>query len=599
MNSIIYLLVMLLFWGVFKFIDPMGLESATKQSSATMFNAISAPFYGMSSDATHRNVAVVAITDHTLDAYDTSFPFEYKRHIDTLNRILDAHPAAIFVDLRMMYERPGESLDEFRPVIQRAKDMGVPLLFGRGDDGNDQPDLPEPLIHSEGYTAGIRAEGGAYPLIHEPEEEGGKKAKHEPETHEEGPPISGNAAYDLYSRLCQDGWGGRCPGFRPQDFRSPMIIQWGLKPDPAQHMVSQLDDYWQVRCQTQQFLGCGRLGMAMSLGFHYTFRYRTPGKYVFAFYPLEIGAEQLGQRGLGTPEGSPALGSLLQGRAVFYGTDLRDQHDDTYIPMLGRVPGVIVHAMAFDNLVVYGKRYFHEPGEFICLDWAEIAELVLWMGFALYMVVRRQWPLYDRQKLRSWPGLRLCIYHGQRLLAHARRYLAHVHQKSFPVVDSIVTFRWYWTRFFVLFSVAICLWLIDLVQRGTTHGLGNLVGAYFLLAMLFMVTWACPIVISMKKPAQPTQGKPEEKRESSYLANLILLATLAAIGFVLNGDGPRWPNADWIGLLLLRLATQEAAEPGGFVAWFSNVVGGGGRLLSDWGRGWMNRVLTIFHKREI
>lgn len=573
------------FWALFKFIDPLGLETATKRASATIFNAISAPFYGMSSDMTHRHVAVVAINDVTLHEFATSYPLAYSFHIRTLNQILDAHPAAIFVDLRMQNELTGQSLNDFRPVIQRAKDMGVPLLFGRGDDGAGDPPLPEPLTQSQGYTEGIEEASGAYPLIVEHE---GRDAE------EEGPPVSANAAYDLYSRLCgRDGWGGRCPGFRPEDFKLPMIIQWGIEPDPAQHLVSDLSGFWQVRCQAApdwlpadirrnaaarhigrvaRRLRCGRLGTTLALGWHYTFGHQSPGKYAFAFYPLTIGAEQLDTRPDGTPDTAPPMLSLLKGRAVFYGTDLRDQHDDVYIPAIGRVPGAVAHAMAFDNLAVYGRRYFHEPAEAHWLDSAELAELAIWICFALYMTIRReQWQTgtHDlaQRALHSmaahtpqWCAIRL-----HRLENAMRTYVA----------DGTSMRRKVRLRVCMILLTAAALFAFDMWQRGTMRGAANLLGAYGLLVLLLVVTWATPV-----------------KGEPTYVRKVLILASIAAIGFVLNGDGPRWPNADWIGLVLLQLATQETSEETGFVAWASNLLS---RLL-DTGRDYAKSRTTHIGK---
>lgn len=43
-GNIVYFVGIIIFWVLFKFLDPLGIETATKQSSAAFFDAIEAPF---------------------------------------------------------------------------------------------------------------------------------------------------------------------------------------------------------------------------------------------------------------------------------------------------------------------------------------------------------------------------------------------------------------------------------------------------------------------------------------------------------------------------------------------------------------------------
>jgi hypothetical protein len=47
---------MIAFWVVFKLLDPISLETATKQSSSEFFFALTAPFYGRREDEAQRKL---------------------------------------------------------------------------------------------------------------------------------------------------------------------------------------------------------------------------------------------------------------------------------------------------------------------------------------------------------------------------------------------------------------------------------------------------------------------------------------------------------------------------------------------------------------
>ncbi|MDT8871641.1 CHASE2 domain-containing protein [Komagataeibacter rhaeticus] len=152
---------------LFKLLDPLAMESATKQSSARFLAGLSDAFYGMQDSPARDRISVVEVTDKDLSGeyFATTWPLTYARHAEVIDRMLDAGPAAIMVDIRFNAERAGESLqDTFGPVIARAKRMGVPLFFARGQLGGGYDDLPEPLTQSQ-IINGWKMPAGFYPLL--------------------------------------------------------------------------------------------------------------------------------------------------------------------------------------------------------------------------------------------------------------------------------------------------------------------------------------------------------------------------------------------------------------------------------------------------
>ncbi|MBS1051757.1 CHASE2 domain-containing protein [Gluconobacter japonicus] len=556
----VYVLVMMMFFFIYKCLDPLGLETATKQTSAVLFNAITTPFYGMGSLETHKRVAVVEISDPTLDHFGTAFPLSYSRHASILNHILDGQPAAIFVDFRMMREQPGESFETFRPVLDRARNMRIPILFARGEAGHEQSELPQQLRAWQVYSNGLEA-SGAYPLFEEEGEKASLEKKNEAGKKE---PEPVNPAWAFYSTLCHTTWTDRCGNISPADFSSPMIIHWGLHADPAQSLVSDQSEFWQNDCADHPILHCTRLGAALRLGVAYLFFHTIGGDRQFAFYPLVIGAEQLSHSALNAPPRSPALSSLLAGRAVFYGSDIRDQHDDTNIPLLGRMPGVVVHAMAFDNLVTYGRRYFHEPSDDHSIfgfrpDRAELLEGAIWFLFGIRGAFRRKdpsghTPHFPAPFLQNFR--KNCSENGlfQDFLTSLR--------DSRPL------------RVTLCAMAALIMISLAASRNFTMQTLPNLIGIWLCISALFIGTWGL-------KPRQTPE--PGEAAERSLISQLFFLGSLSAIGFTLNQTVFRWPDADWIGLLLLWFATsdngEEAEERNKFVEPICKAINGAADFL--------------------
>ncbi|NVN43019.1 CHASE2 domain-containing protein [Asaia siamensis] len=525
---LVYVIAMMIFFIIYKVLDPLGLESATKQTSAGLFNALTTPFYGAQSPDTHRHVAVVEVNDASLKRFGTAFPLSYARHIAILNQILDAHPAAIFVDFRMMRELPGETLESFAPLIARAHSMKVPLLFARGEAGDQQPALPPILRPLQVYSNGLET-SGSYPLMEE-----GMEARETGEA-----PVAVNPAWALYDTLCHQAWSTRCGDVQEEAFTRPMVIRWGLSSDPAQDIVSDQSDYWQNGCAIWNEGPCARLTAASRLALTYLFLHSRGSERQFAFYPLVIGAEQLGHSGRGTPSGSPALATLLADRAVFYGSDIRDQHDDSMIPLLGRVPGVVTHAMAFDNLVTYGARYFHEPPEmgqigWLRLDKAELLEALIWLVCSVALVMRMK-PAQQKEQFD--------------VLAASGAQNNHKHHARTSIRKRAVACA----------LGAFLVVAIPSLQSATQVMLIDQFIIWLFVTFLFLGAWALPM-------ARAARAEKEEK-ERGLLSQLCFLASLSAIGFALNEAGPRWPNADWIGLLLLWLAAgvEEEEERNRFV----------------------------------
>ena len=117
--------LMIGFWVVFSFLDPVAIERATRESSDAFAMSVTAPLYGSHVPPAQRHVAVVEIDDNSLTAFKETWPLKYASHAAILRSILNAGAAGVMVDIRFAAEREGQSLSAFKPAIDLARERGV------------------------------------------------------------------------------------------------------------------------------------------------------------------------------------------------------------------------------------------------------------------------------------------------------------------------------------------------------------------------------------------------------------------------------------------------------------------------------------------
>ena len=356
--------------------------------------------------------------------------------------------------------------------------------------------MPPPLTNSATLTAWKGK--NIYRLLVTPEEEHGENA------HSRAQPT---AAFDLYERLCGKHAFEECPAHVEREaFEEPMIVRWGTRFDPAQNLVT---DVQGTGCYDVGSSEVARLRTAIWGGLHSLFpRFRASARQG-CFYALTIGAKQLDDLGAD----GRAISDLLAGRVVFLGVDLRGEKDYTEVPVLGEVPGVHVHAMAFDNLLTYGTGYFHEPREItvagITGNVAELVGLIAWLLIVAIGV---------------WQGLR----------AESAKHP--------PRAASWRAGAWV--------TVAICGTACGAAVLGgwRQDNPGLIVLQFSVLAAYVAAAWAL------------FQRSKNAGRALKWLARLLLIFGFIAVVFALNEVFLHWPTADWIGFVFLYLALVEAQE---------------------------------------
>lgn len=336
------------------FLDPFGLSNATRSYSQDVLNRLFSPFYP--SDG-HDSMAVALLRDEDLARFtrpsERDWPAPMAFHAKVLAAILRYQPKAVFVDLLFLDEVPDAQFAALARMARRYKARKVGLLFVGASErlnASDRTplrqeslaaprpgDLPLPLMEKL-RTPTPSAVTPKLSLL-----------AADPDTNIEI--VAGTVApedgvlrsYPLSSRLRD---GRRAPSAASQlyelwteeDFPSAdaphLELVWGSQPH-------EVNTRWMACTEPKGFFG--RLGR------------------------LVLGARSLKNACPTTPT-VPVTDLLLPGvdddardmienKIVLYGTDL-DAAGDLFVTALSdHLPGVYVHAMALDNLVVYGDGY--------------------------------------------------------------------------------------------------------------------------------------------------------------------------------------------------------------------------------------------------
>lgn len=539
--------LLIFYWFIFKYIDPVGLESATKSASAQFFSAITEPFYGYGSHGrSQSHTAVVEISDDSLKDFEETWPVSYHRHAYLLKQILEAQPAAILVDIYFNGERQGDDLHIFDSVLAQARQMHVPIFFVHGIPGDPSDStngaLPEPLTPYQVYSGWSGEKAGMYPL--HVEVPGGEGA------------TAPTAAFAMYAALCQDRWQSLC--HMDRSLEEPAFVRWGVYVDPVQKQVFDSSG----GCRDATAGGLARLERAISTGFHALNGRWVPPRDNACFYQLTMDAALLDKI---SPRTNMPYTDALRGRAVFYGGDLAAMHDTVVAPAIGQVPGVQLHAMAFDNLLTYGTHYFHEAPElknpFFSLDEAEAVELFLWAALSIGLSVRHYRAITERQGKAPVRA----VYNSRK---EERKFHAQNEQKE--IRKERRQHILYYTKIGLgaVFCVGCCIF--DLHSRHIfSPVLIALYGFVFLLIAIM----------------------PMEFETRTYLCKLRQVLCVSAIAFCTNELFFHWPNTDWIGLALLWFTVPEVNEENSPVQTLANFFAAGWRRLVQGSR-WAGRMFS-------
>lgn len=325
-------------------------EEAVKRAVASIVSPING--YLLYDTRARDNITVFALDDRDLREYRTTYPAPYRFHAQRLRNIASHGPRAIFIDFWFPDERDDPDVVQLADDICRIRESGVHVyLASLSYLGKDFAlrsvirDLKNRMVEVPG--------GGMAPCAVEvsvaKQVDSIDRVSWEYELVSLVPegidadPLPTAAAHiynDLYS------------GGRPLAREEPLALLWGSEPHP-------LNGGWMVDRRTGKPLCRGDwYWMAAIPGASPVGRFFYPTLALPPCpYHLVLPLRALREFNQDDHPWGVSLDDLIAGKIVLYGGNLQSVQDLVYSPVHGRLPGLLMHAMALDNLIIRGDAY--------------------------------------------------------------------------------------------------------------------------------------------------------------------------------------------------------------------------------------------------
>ncbi|BDY04162.1 CHASE2 domain-containing protein [Ferrimonas sp. YFM] len=320
--------------------DPFGLQSASESHNETLVNRYLSPFVP---DTFADQITVVLIDERFVANTQDIYPVPYSDLARVLKNLNALKSGPIFFDILQHYEHsPG--LNRWLNRLRRS-DAPVVMASSPKFDTDARLSDPNSLRHA---IAGVSTLGAVswdgvgyhYPLVWE-----------------EGGLVRTSAALRLYRIWCQDN-GRECEG--DARFQEPMTVRWSNRHAPDQERILNLSSQCQqskgaaYRQSLSAIFGDLAQGLLSDDDTELSGRYPCPQILTISAWELmEPGALK-----------DPELRNVIENRVVMVGYDLEGLADRVLSPVNGNLPGVFQHAVALENLMLFGDQYWHKPSEF-------------------------------------------------------------------------------------------------------------------------------------------------------------------------------------------------------------------------------------------
>jgi len=265
---------------------------------------------------------VVLFREENLATLKESYPISYARHAEVLEALSLYEPRAVFVDFAFIDKRPGQDIGPLNDAICTLKAANIPVYLAAS-----------PLPGAAGVKDGLR--DGLDRTCFKP-----VNVQMDAET---------GASGVLTYRACRETDGSCAPPellWTPAfEMAAPVI---GLTRRDAQQMeiiwgnrVSTLNESWMNCTSDGAFVHLRQMLKENPLAS----KRKCPHTNTISVLHL------LGRFDQGLKD------SVIKGNTVFYGGSFEMAGDRVISPVFDDLPGVYLHAMAYDNLLTFGKDY--------------------------------------------------------------------------------------------------------------------------------------------------------------------------------------------------------------------------------------------------
>jgi CHASE2 domain-containing sensor protein len=296
-------------------------------------------------DTARDSITVVTMDDGDPFIAKRSWPLSVDQWRQVIGRVACLAPKAIMVDV-LLYRKDSDSdWNQFLATLDKveAGTLDCPDRVA--------PAKPIPVILARGTLTeklgSDRLEEKNLAVTEWPAQAGYPLTVSDAENHAGSTP-----AFALLSRLCptSENWA-LCPKNPPAAGNENIEVAWGLKfPADREHLVVAM-----------QCPASGDLILSVAGDLFRSLFERSDGHFQPCSYHRRVTIEQMDaihENCMAIKGTCPAEHDLFEGKVIFIGARLKNISDEIYSPIHDRLDGVFYHAMAFDNLISLGDRYY-------------------------------------------------------------------------------------------------------------------------------------------------------------------------------------------------------------------------------------------------
>ena len=422
-------------------LDPFGLISASDKSSALLFSKIISPFYGKqllkqpfslsTNNQQHNgreNIVVVLYDQPYFDRNRKSsnkpvWPIPVDKHRRLLQKITEANPAAVFLDVYFTIENkerenaiakfysqlktidcPNElSADECAEEAQAPTFIASVLRNTKPSAINPETDIP--IAPPRVALAEINQQQHHYAL--QDCQQGANKDCIDTSTD--------TAAYALYQRWCartNELKAGSCQSIDTKNIDQTLFLQWGYAPSQDMVELQRTINPNATHCQTD-----GNGFSLLTKPIHLMLKEligQTSNRQQLCPYHNTLGALMV--------EKMPAsdLRTMLKNKVVLVGATDYPLADKVESYVHGYIPGVFWHATALDNLIEKPKHFLRIMEKKQSANVETTIALLLFLTMAVFIHHNS----LSESRLKSNPAINTEA--NQKILTHIHLYTSAI-----------------------------------------------------------------------------------------------------------------------------------------------------------------------------
>jgi hypothetical protein len=432
----------------FLMMDPFGFGGATNSYSDEVFGRILAPFYDDGAPdqkvkderRAQDRIVIILYDDAYLEKYNMSWPVDPGIHTALLRKVAKHKPEAIFFDLLFRFDRAkpdkpdsekcnkcaevrthalqifADQIDRTQEIQEDGQHIKVllavthkepPTTLPAGAEYDRVMDMVPQLQNSSVEKVGVswRNIGTDYPFSD-------KKNDPEGDTQADinNDRILDTPAARMFQIYCTgyaeaENPPKACTNIGQTDLKNhrkfkdnPLVIHW---PSRANNRLLDLREDYGTTCRLYGTSRRGRWGEAIkqffiALGSGIARKVEIDGLQ-HCTYHLTLAPDVFNDFAL-----KNRLGKIIAGSHVLIGANITGAGDMVVSPTQGQLPGVNMHAIALDNLMIYGSNYYRRASKVMGIEADTIIEVIsLWVVFLLASKLRASYAECCRRHQKS------------------------------------------------------------------------------------------------------------------------------------------------------------------------------------------------------